>query len=126
MIKEYTERLSNIIIGCAIEVHRHLGPGLQESAYHQCLSYEFSRNNIPFLSEQQVPVTYKEIKIDCTFRADFMVDNCIIVELKAVETILPVHEAQILTYLKLTGIQLGLLINFNERLLKQGIKRFIL
>ncbi|MFC1569942.1 GxxExxY protein, partial [bacterium] len=96
------------------------------SAYQQCLSYEFSKHNIPFSSEQQIPVKYKTIQNDCAFRADFIVNESIIVELKAAEKIIPIYEAQILTYMKLTGIKLGLLINFNVRLLKHGIKRFIL
>ena len=120
------DKLSNKVIGLAIEVHRNLGPGLLESAYQQCLAYELSTNNIEFVSEHNIPVKYKEVNIDCGFRADIIVADNVILELKAVDKILPIHEAQLLTYLKITGIKLGLIINFNVVLLKQGIKRIIL
>ena len=118
--------LSGRIIGSAIEVHRQLGPGLLESAYQLCLAYEFRENGINFLLEHPLPIKYKNIDIDCAFRADFIVEDSIILELKAVEKIIPIHEAQLITYLKITGIKLGLLINFNVKLLKNGIKRIIL
>jgi GxxExxY protein len=120
------EQISNQIIGCAIEVHRALGPGLLESAYEQCLAHELARNDIEFQRQAPMPVTYKGLKLDCGYRLDLIVADSVIVELKSVEKLLPVHEAQILTYLKLSGMHLGLLINFNESLLKNGIKRFIL
>jgi len=123
---EKIDKLSNKIIGLAIEVHRHLGPGLLESVYQQCLAYELSKNGIDFVMEQPIPIKYKEINIDCGFRADIIVEKGIILELKAVEKRLPIHEAQLMTYLKITGIRLGLIINFNVRLLRQGIKRIIL
>jgi len=126
MNMEEIDKLSNKIIGLAIEVHRNLGPGLLESVYHQCLTYELSKNNIEFVSEHQIPVKYKEVKIDCGFRADIIVAKSIIIELKTVEKILPIHEAQLLTYLKITGIRVGLIINFNVILLKDGIERMIL
>lgn len=126
MNKEYADKLSNQVIGLAIDVHRELGPGLLESAYQQCLAFELSRHEIPFQLEKEVPVQYKEIQLDCGFRADLIVDDCLVLELKAVEKLLPIHEAQLLTYLKLTEIRLGLLINFNVRLLKDGIKRMVL
>lgn len=118
--------LSNKIINCAIEVHRHLGPGLLESVYQQCLAYELSTHNIEFVLEHPIPVKYKEINIDCAFRADLIVEKKIIVELKSIDKILAIHQAQLLTYLKITGIKLGLIINFNTKLLRDGIKRVIL
>ena len=120
------DQLSNKIIGLAIEVHRNLGPGLLESVYQQCLAYELSNANIKFELEKPIPVKYKNININCAFRADLIVDDRIILELKTVEKILPIHEAQLLTYLKLTGIKLGIILNFNVLLLKNGIKRMIL
>jgi len=117
--------LSEKIIGLAIEIHRTLGPGLLESVYEQCLAYEFRSHNIEFTLEPPVPVIYKGISIDCGFRPDFIVGNSMIVELKSVEKNLPVHEAQLLTYLKISGLRLGLLINFNSKLLKDGITRII-
>ncbi len=120
------DRLSNKIIGLAIETHRQLGPGLLESAYQQSLAYEFSKNNIPFELEKKIPVIYKSVNIDCAYRADMVVDNKILLELKSVDRLLPIHEAQVLTYLKLSGLKLGLLINFNVTLLKRGIRRIIL
>ncbi len=119
-------KITENVIGCAIEVHKHLGPGLLESAYQQCLKYELGLNNINFYSEVQIPVKYKGMLLNCAFRADLIVEEEIIVELKAIECILPVHEAQLLTYLKLTNKEIGLLINFNVDLLKNGIKRMIL
>ena len=122
---EKIDKLSNRIIGLALEVHRNLGPGLLESAYQQCLAYEFNKNSIDFVSEHPIPVKYKEININCSYRADFIVEQCIILELKAVEKILPIHEAQLITYLKIADIKLGLILNFNVKYLKQGIKRII-
>jgi D-glycero-D-manno-heptose 1,7-bisphosphate phosphatase len=119
------DRLSNKIIGLAIETHRQLGPGLLESAYQQSLAYELSKNNIPFELEKKIPVTYKSVNIDCAYRADMVVDNKILLEFKSVDRLLPIHEAQVLTYLKLSGLKLGMLINFNVTLLKQGIRRII-
>ena len=120
--KESTEK----IIGAAIEVHRVLGPGLLESVYQPCMAHEFSLRNM--LYGQQIPlaVEYKGVRLDCGYRIDFIVENKVILELKAVEMILPVHEAQLLTYLKLTGCRVGLLINFNVPVLRQGIVRRVL
>ena len=118
--------LSNRVIGCAIEVHRFLGPGLLESAYEQCLAYERNRNGIAFQLQHPQPVQYKEIRLDCGFRMDMFIENQLIVELKCVETIKGIHEAQLLTYMKLSGAKIGLLINFNNTRLKDGIKRFVL
>lgn len=120
------DKISNRIIGSAIEIHRNLGPGLLETAYQQCLAYELGSNDIEFCLERPIPLKYKNVVIDCAFRADIIVANSIIVELKSVDKLLPIHEAQLMTYLKLTGIKLGLLINFNVPLLKDGIKRIIL
>ncbi len=118
--------LSNRVIGCAIEVHRHLGPGLLESAYEQCLAHELSRNNIGFQLQLAQPVRYKDILLDCGYRLDVLVENQIIIELKSVERLLGIHEAQLLTYMKLAEIKIGLLMNFNVTKLKEGIKRFVL
>ena len=117
--------LSERIIGLAIEVHRHLGPGMLESTYQKCLCYELEKHGIQFRKEVDVPLTYKELEIDRAYRADLIVDDCIVLEIKSVESILPVHEAQLLTYLKLCKKKLGLLLNFNVPLLKDGIIRKI-
>lgn len=113
------------IIGAAIEVHRHLGPGLLESAYEECLSEELSLRNIPFKRQVILPVTYKGKKLDIGYRIDLLVNNEVVVELKTVETILPIHEAQTLTYMRLGGWQVGLILNFNVTILKNGIKRLV-
>ncbi len=118
---ELTER----VIGACIEIHRALGPGLLESAYEECLCYELSQGGIGFERQKPLPVHYKDVKLDCGYRLDLVVEEKIIIELKAVESLLPIHEAQLLTYLKLSGITLGLLINFNVAMLKQGIKRIV-
>ena len=118
--------ISNKVIGCAIEVHRQLGPGLLESTYEQCLAYELSQQRLPFELQKILPVDYKGLKLECGYRIDVLVANSLIIELKSVEQLLPVHDAQILTYMKLSGIKTGLLINFNEDRLKNGLKRFIL
>ena len=118
--------LSNRVIGCAIEVHRNLGPGLLESAYEQCLAHELSRNNIAFQLQLAQPVRYKDVLLDCGYRIDVLVENELIIELKSVEKLLGIHEAQLLTYMKLAEIKIGLLMNFNVTKLKEGIKRFVL
>jgi GxxExxY protein len=118
--------LTEKIIGAAIEVHRALGPGLLESVYAKCLCYELSQSGVEFVFEQPVPVKYKEVLIDCGFRLDIVVEGKVIIELKACEALMPVHEAQLLTYMKLTGIRRGLLLNFNVLLLKDGIRRFVI
>ena len=120
------DELSNKVLGCAIEVHRQLGPGLLESTYAQCLAYELTRSNVPFQLEVALPVQYKEIKLDCGYRIDLLVNGQLIVELKSIEQLLKIHEAQILTYMKLANVKTGLLINFNVPILKKGIKRFLL
>ena len=122
----YEKDLTGKIIGAAIEVHRALGPGLLESAYHACLAHELSLRGLSFQHEKPVPVEYKGVGLDCGYRLDFLVGDKVVVELKAVDAIHPVHEAQILTYLKLTGCRVGLIINFNVPVLKDGIKRMVL
>jgi GxxExxY protein len=120
------DKLSNRVIGCAIEVHKNLGPGLLESTYEQCLAYEMKRSKIQFKLQQPLPVEYKSVKLDCGYRIDMLVENKIIVELKSVDNILPIHQAQLLTYMKLSGIRIGLLMNFNVKYMKAGIKRMVL
>ncbi len=114
------------IIGCAIEVHKYLGPGLLESTYEECLAYELSKSNIPFERQKPLPVIYKETRLDCGYRIDILVNQQVIVEIKAIDNLIPIHEAQLLTYLKLSGCKVGLIINFNVKLLKHGLKRIIL
>jgi GxxExxY protein len=118
--------LTEKVIGCAIEVHRTLGPGLLESAYERCLVCELELSNIPFEIQVPLPLEYKGMSLDCGYRIDMLVDKRLLVELKSVEAILGIHEAQLLTYMKLARIQVGLLINFNVPILKEGLKRFIL
>ena len=118
--------LSRRVIGCAIEVHRALGPGLLESVYAQCLAHELSLADIPFGRQVPAGLEYKGLKIECGYRMDMLIDQTIVVELKSVDQILPIHEAQILTYMRLTGKKIGLLINFNSKLLRQGMKRYVL
>lgn len=120
------EDLSQKIIGLAIDIHKELGPGLLESTYQQCMAHELAMNEIPYKKECPLPVNYKGIRIDAGYRIDFLVDDKIIIELKSVELIVPVHRAQILTYLKLSNKKLGLLINFNVSKLIDGIDRIIL
>ncbi len=117
--------LSAAIIGAAIEVHRALGPGLLESAYEQCLAKELSLRAIPFEQQKALPVHYKGTQLDCGYRLDFLVDAKIVVEVKAIDRLLPIHQAQLLSYLKLGGWTLGLLINFHVPLLREGIKRVV-
>jgi GxxExxY protein len=121
------DELSKRVIGCAIEVHRHLGPGLLESAYRQCLAHELNLAGIQVYSEVAMPVEYKSVKLDCGYRADLVIgDRELLVELKSVEQVLQVHKAQILTYMKISRIRVGLLINFNVPVLKSGLKRYVL
>lgn len=122
----YEKDLTGQIIGAAIEVHRALGPGLLESAYQACLAHGLSIRDLPFEKEKPVPVEYKGVRLDCGYRPDFIVADKVVVELKAVQEIHPVHEAQLLTYLRLTGCKVGLLINFDVPLLKDGITRMVL
>ncbi|HQJ46194.1 MAG TPA: GxxExxY protein, partial [Ignavibacteriaceae bacterium] len=118
--------LTEVIIGCAINVHKELGPGLLESAYEECLFYELEKAGLKVERQKAIPVVYKEIKLDCGYRADLIVEDKVILELKTVDDFNPVYEAQILTYLKFAKKKIGLLINFNVLRLKEGIKRYIL
>lgn len=120
------DELSNRVIGLAIEVHRNLGPGLLESAYEQCLAHELTSNRIDFVAQKPLPVFYKGQLIECGYRIDLLIENTLIVELKSADKLLPIHEAQLLTYMELAQIKVGLLINFNVQLLKDGIKRMVL
>jgi GxxExxY protein len=117
--------LTSEIISAAIEVHRALGPGLLESAYEQCLCRELELRGIPFIQQQPVPVEYKGIRLECGYRLDLCVAGRIVVEVKAVTELLKIHDAQALTYLRLTGMSLGLLLNFNVPLMKDGIRRIV-
>ena len=120
------DQLSHRVIGCALEVHKHLGPGLLESAYEQCLAHELSLAGIPFKIQHPLPVAYKGVKLDCGYRIDLLADDKIILELKSAEKLLGIHEAQLLTYMKLAGVSVGFLMNFNVKYLKDGIKRMVL
>jgi GxxExxY protein len=113
------------IIGAAIEVHRLLGPGLLESAYEQCLCYELSQMGLRFQRQVPLPVAYKGLHLDCAYKLDLVVEDAVIVEIKAIEELLPIHKAQLLTYLKASGKSIGLLINFNVPVLKNGIRRLV-
>jgi len=120
-----SDELSNLIIGSAIEVHRILGPGLLESAYEECLCYELKIKGISFERQKPLPVIYKGVRLDCGYRIDVLVEKMVILEIKAIEHIEPIHEAQLLTYLNLSDLWLGLLINFNVPFLKDGIRRIV-
>jgi GxxExxY protein len=117
--------LTGKIIGAAIEVHKTLGPGLLESIYEECLCIEFDTRKFPYERQKKLPIKYKGTKLDLGYRIDLIVSNMVIIELKACDSLQPIHEAQLLTYLKLTGIKVGLLINFNVPVLKEGIKRLV-
>lgn len=119
-------QITEAIIGAAIEVHRYLGPGLLESAYQACLAREMDLRGLSFEPEKLLPLEYKGVNLDCGYRLDFLVEQSVVVELKTVDALLPVHQAQLLTYLKLTGCKIGLLINFNVPVLRQGLKRMAL
>ena len=119
-------QITDGIIGASIEVHKQLGPGLLESAYQECLARELFLQNIPFEREVPVPVVYKGVHLECGYRLDLLVDNAVVVEIKAVDLMAPVYEAQLITYLSLGGWQVGLLINFNVVLLKDGVRRRVL
>ena len=121
-----TDPLSEVVIGAAIEVHRALGPGLLESAYEECLCRELALRGVGFERQVNLPVDYKGLKLDCGYRMDLMVENELVVEVKAIEKLARIHEAQLLTYLKLSRRRRGLLLNFNSALMKLGIKRLVL
>ena len=120
------DSLSRDVIGCSIEVHRELGPGLLESAYQRCLEHELKARGLAFQMEMQIPVRYKGALLDCGFRADFIVEDALILELKSVEKLTSIHQAQLLTYMKLCNCRTGLLMNFNVKHLRDGIKRLVL
>jgi GxxExxY protein len=115
--------LTQKTIGCAIEVHRQLGPGLLESTYEQCLAYELTQVGLNFEVQCPIPIEYKDIDLNCGYRVDFLVEESLVVEIKAVEHLLRIHEAQVITYIKLADVSAGLLINFNVKLLRDGIRR---
>ena len=124
--KNYLKDLTYRVTGAAIEVHKELGAGLLESVYHKCLSFELKRRKISFLSEGKVPIKYKDFAINSDLRCDLLVEDILVVELKAVETVLPIHEAQLLTYMKLLSVPKGLLLNFNvSNLYKEGHKTYV-
>jgi GxxExxY protein len=125
LIRLPSDEITNQIIGCAIEVHRELGPGLLESCYRACLARELEDTGVQLQTEVPVPVIYKGEKVDCGYRLDIVVNELVVIEVKAVDKLAPVHTAQVLTYLRLAGYEVGLLINFNTRLLKDGIKRVL-
>lgn len=121
--QEETDSLTGNIIGAAIEVHRHLGPGLLESAYETCLIYELSLRKLRVENQKPLSVFYKNVMLDCGYRLDLIVENQVIVEIKSISSVMAIHEAQLLSYLKLAECKRGLLINFNVRTLKEGIRR---
>jgi GxxExxY protein len=123
---ENLNQLTESVIGAAIDVHRALGPGLLESTYEMCLCHELTLRNIPFERQKTIPVAYKAIKLDCGYRADLVVNGVLLVEIKSVDSLAPICDAQLLTYLKLGGWKVGLIINFNVELLKHGIRRKVL
>ena len=118
--------LSHRVIACALEVHRHLGPGLLESAYEECLAYELEQAGFAIERQKPLRVTYKGVQLDCGYRLDLLIEGRLIVELKTVEKLLPIHEAQLLTYLRLARMPVGLLMNFNATVLKEGLRRMVL
>jgi GxxExxY protein len=122
----HINKVTEAVIGAAIEVHKKLWPGLLESAYSECLCRELSMRGVPFEREKPLPLEYKGIRLECGYRLDFLVANSVVIEVKSVEALAPIHEAQLLTYLRLGGWRVGLLINFNVAILKQGIRRKIL
>ena len=123
--KELLDDITDKIISAAIKVHRELGPGLLESAYEACLAFELSESRLKVEQQKTLPIIYRDVKLDAGYRLDMLVEDSVIVEVKAVEQIAPIHQAQLLSYLKLSGCQVGLLINFNFKMLKQGIKRLV-
>lgn len=117
--------ISNQVVGAAIEVHRHLGPGLLESAYEECLCHELKLRGLSFDRQKELSVCYKDSRLDCGYRLDVVVEGAVILELKSVKKLEPIHEAQLLTYLKLSDLKLGLLLNFNVPLMRNGIQRIV-
>jgi len=124
-MKHNLNEITEAIIGAAIAVHRELGPGLLESAYEACLTYELAERKLKVERQKSLPVTYHGVQLDCGYRIDLLVEEQVVVELKTVERLEPIHEAQLLSYLKLSGCKVGLLINFNVKVLKNGIRRLV-
>jgi GxxExxY protein len=122
---EHLNSITEKVIGCAIEVHRTIGPGLLESAYEKCLCYELSQHGMKFERQVPLPVVYKEVNLDCCYILDIIVEESVIIEVKAIERILPIHEAQLLSYLRMLDKRVGLLLNFHSAILKYGIKRIV-
>ncbi len=125
-MEESRDALSGAVIGLAIEVHRALGPGLLESAYEECLCFELQQAKISFRRQVPLPVTYKAVALDCGYRLDLLIEERLVVELKTVEKLMPVHDAQLLSYLRLGGYRAGLLLNFNVAVLRDGLRRIVL
>ena len=123
--RERLDSLTERVIGFGIDVHRALGPGLLESAYEECLCYEFSQAGISFTRQTHLPIAYKAVKLDCGYRMDIVAENSVIVEVKTVERLVGIHEAQLLSYLKMSGLRVGLLMNFHVPALKNGLKRIV-
>lgn len=123
--KQRLNRITEAIIGAAIEVHKALGPGLLESAYEVCLAFELVERGLKLEQQKPLPVIYREVKLDCGYRLDLLVEQAVIVEVKAVDHLAPIHQAQLLSYLKLSGRRVGLLINFNVKMLKNGVRRLV-
>ena len=117
--------LTEKIIGCGIEVHRAIGPGLLESAYEECLCYELAQHGLNFRRQVPLPVVYKEVKLDCGYKLDMIVEDAVILEIKAVDRLISIHEAQLLSYLRMLNLKVGLLLNFHSAVLKDGIKRIV-
>ena len=122
----YEKELTDKIIGAALEVHRTLGPGLLESTYVACLAHELALRGLPFEKERPLPVRYKDVLLDCGYRLDFLIDGKVIVELKSVDQLVPIHTAQLMTYMRLLGCQVGLLMNFNTEKLRDGLVRRVI
>ena len=125
MDKDPLNNVTSGIIGAAIDVHRALGPGLLESAYEACLAYELSQREMKVEQQKPLPLIYRDVQLDCGYRIDLLVDDAVTLEIKSVDSLAPIHQAQLLSYLKLSGCEVGLLINFNVKLLKQGIVRMV-
>ena len=123
--REELDKITQSIIGAAIEVHKGLGPGLLESAYEACMMYELGVLGLKVESQKPLPLVYKRVRLDCGYRIDLLVEGKVIVEIKSVDQIMPIHHAQVISYLKLSGCKVGLLINFNEKLLKHGVHRIV-
>jgi GxxExxY protein len=123
--KAKLDQITETIIGAAIKVHRALGPGLLESAYAACLAFEIAESGLKVETEKPLPIVYRQVRLDCGYRLDLLVEEKVIVEIKAVDRLMPIHQAQLLSYLKISGVTIGLLINFNVTLLKHGIHRIV-